>query len=189
MTVEEIFSKISQRMIGGLMFHEQMSNYYDFLNLRGYKKCHEYHYLEETCEYKKLCKYYINHHNKLISKSSVDEPKVIPDSWYRYTRQDVDMSTKKTAIKNGINMWVEWEKETKKLYESMYIELMNIGEIAAMLYVKGLICDVDCELKKVERYALDRKSMDYDLAILIPEQHEIHEKYKEKIKEIGEYLC
>ena len=48
MTVEEIFSKISQRMIGGLMFHEQMSNYYDFLNLRGYKKCHEYHYLEET---------------------------------------------------------------------------------------------------------------------------------------------
>ena len=77
------------------------------------------------------------------------------------------MSTKKTAIKNGINMWVEWEKETKKLYESMYIELMNIGEIAAMLYVKGLICDVDCELKKVERYALDRKAMDYDLAILV----------------------
>ena len=40
MTVDEIFSKLSGHMIKGLMIHDQMSDYYDFLSLRGYKRCH-----------------------------------------------------------------------------------------------------------------------------------------------------
>lgn len=189
MTVDEIYGKIAQHMVKGMMFHEQMANYYDFLGLRGYKRCHEYHFLEETCEYRSLCRYYINHHNKLIPKLPIEDPKVIPESWYKYTRQDVDSSTKKSAVRNGLNLWVEWEKETKKLYEAMYTELINMGEIASMMYVKGLVCDVDCELKKVERYILDKKAIDYDLAIIVPEQHEMHEKYKRKTEKIGAYLC
>ena len=35
----------------------------------------------------------------------------------------MDNATKKTAIKNGLTIWHNWEKETKKLYESMYTEL------------------------------------------------------------------
>ena len=48
MTVEEIFGKIVQHQIKGLMIHEQLSNYYDFLGLSGYKRFHECHYYEEN---------------------------------------------------------------------------------------------------------------------------------------------
>ena len=44
MTIEEIFGRISQHMIRGMMTHDQLASYYDFLGLRGYKRCHEYHY-------------------------------------------------------------------------------------------------------------------------------------------------
>ena len=86
-------------------------------------------------------------------------------------------------------MWADWEKKTKKLYEESYKELMDIGEVASALFVKELICDVDCELKKVERYQLNKSATNYDMIIIIEEQHDKHEKYKKKIAEIGKELC
>ncbi|MCH5211009.1 MAG: hypothetical protein J1F01_08620 [Oscillospiraceae bacterium] len=189
MTVEEIFSQLAQHMIKGVMFHEQLANYYDFLGLNGYKRCHEYHYLSETCDYRGLCRYYINHHNKLIPIGSVEDPNVIPENWYKYTRQDIESATKVTAVKNGMQLWVDWEKETKKLYEKMYQELMNIGEVASALKVKELVCDVDRELKKAERYQLNKQATNYDMVDIMSEQHRMHEEYKEKQEKIGVYIC
>ena len=51
MTVEQIFSEIINHMVKGLMVHEHLANYYDFLGLQGYRQCHEYHYKEESCSY------------------------------------------------------------------------------------------------------------------------------------------
>ena len=189
MTVDEIYTNLSKHMIQGIMTHEQLANYYDFLGLKGYKRCHEYHYLKETISYRKLCRYYINHHNKLINETEFEAPTIIPASWYRYTRQDVDANTKRNAIKTALDMWAEWEKSTKKLYEQSYKQLMELDEVASAMFVKGLICDVDCELKKVERYQLNKSATNYDMVIIIEEQHDKHEKYKKKIEEIGKELC
>ena len=128
MTVEEIFGKISTHMLNGVMVHEQLANYYDFLGLCGYKKCHEYHFYSESISYRDICSFYISTYNKLISEQIPDTSSVIPQSWYRYSRFDVDINTKKNAIQTGLNKWVNWERDTKKFYESMYKELINIGE-------------------------------------------------------------
>ena len=183
MTVEEIFSKISAHMIQGMMIHEQFANYYDFLGLKGYKRCHEYHYLDETCSYRGICRYYINHYNKIIPDVEIDAPEIIPSSWYNYTRQDVDAGTKRNAVKTGLQTWRDWEIKTKKLYEQMYKELMAIDEVAGACKVKQLIIDVDCELKKVERYHLNKEATNYDMSGIIAEQHKKHNKYQKKIEE------
>jgi NADH:ubiquinone oxidoreductase subunit len=189
MTVDEVYSKIASHMIKGIMFHEELANYYDFLGLKGYKRCHEYHFIDETCAYRGLCRYYINHHNKLIPHEEVEEPDVIPESWYKYTRQEVDNNTKKNAVKNGMTLWVNWEKETKQLYEQMYKELIEIGEVASAMKIKELVCDVDCELKKAERYQLNKKAVDYDLDVVIEEQNRKHDKYRKKMKRLGVEIC
>jgi hypothetical protein len=189
MTVEEIYAKIAQHMIKGLMVHEQFANYYDFLGLKGYKRCHEYHYLEETCAYRGLCRYFINHHNKLIPELPVEDPEIIPDSWYKYTRQDVDPSTKKSAVKNGLQLWGSWESETKELYEKSYTDLMELGEVASAMKIKELICDVEGELKRVQRYILDKKAIDYNLSDIVSEQKHMHNKYKKKEQKIGVHIC
>ena len=189
MTIEEIYNKLASHMIQGMMIHEQLANYYDFLGLKGYKRCHEYHYMNESCMYRKLCRYYINHHNKLIEESEFDNPNIIPKSWYNYTRQDVDTNTKRNAVKQGLEKWVEWEKETKKLYENMYMELQNIGEIASAEFISCFVRDVDRELKKAERYHLNKQATDYDISNIIMEQNKKHNKYKNKTMYIGEKLC
>lgn len=189
MEVKEIYSKIASHMIKGMMIHAQMADYYDFLGLQGYKRCHEYHYFKESCAYRGVSRYFINHHNMLIPEERIEDPNLIPESWYDHTRDDVDMSTKKSAVKSGLTKWVEWERETKKLYEQMYHELMELNEVASACKIKELICDVDCELKMAERYWLNKEATGYDMVQIIDEQKRKHKKYQKKMEKIGVYIC
>ena len=49
-SVEAIFSEINARMIAALMLHDQMTDYFDFLGMKGYKRLHEYQYFDESLE-------------------------------------------------------------------------------------------------------------------------------------------
>lgn len=185
MIVEEIFTKLKTHMLEGMVFHDQLSRYYDFLNLKGYKRCHEYHYFEETIGYRKLCRYFMNHYHMFIPYEDMTDPHVIPDAWHRYTRPEVDSNTKRQAVKNGVEHWVKWERETKKLYQEMYKELMNIDEVAAAEKILCYIKDVDCELKHAERKHIDLEAINYDLPTIVIEQHELHEKYRKKLESLS----
>ena len=182
MTVEEIFSNLSAHMIKGLMIHDQMANYYDFLGLHGFKRCHEYHYHKESTAYRELCGYYINHYSKLVPEKRIEDPNIIPDSWYKYSRQDVDINTKRNAVKEGIEKWVAWERETKKLYQDSYIELLDANEIDAAAFIEKMICDVSRELKHSERKHIYYMSANFDMSVILPEQKCMHDKYKKKLR-------
>ena len=66
MTCAEVFSKIDARMKTGMILHDQLANYYDFMGLMGFKRMHEYHFLRESASMRGLNRYVINHHNLLI---------------------------------------------------------------------------------------------------------------------------
>ena len=59
MELKEIYSNIVSHMIKGMMIHAQLADYYDFLGLQGYKRCHEYHYMKESCAYRGVSRYFI----------------------------------------------------------------------------------------------------------------------------------
>ena len=184
MTIDEIFSKLSAHTIRGMMIHEGMANYYDFLGLHGFKRMHEYHYLSETLMNRKVQRFFINRYNRLIPDSEIDSSSVIPAAWYKTTRQAVDKSTKRAAVESVMLEWVTWEKETCDLYSKMYMELEAKGEIVAAEFVCNMIKDVARELKKAERMHIKLESTDYDMSYIVQCQHELHEKFKRKTKEI-----
>lgn len=182
MTVNEIFSKINNNMLEGIMLHDQLASYYDFLNLAGYKRCHKYHVQDEMNSRRKLLEYYTCHYGYTAPESQATDPHIIPENWNGHTRGDVDANTKKRAIRDGFSRWHEWEKSTKKLYENACKELYELGEIAAAMCIGKLIKDVDCELKGLEKEMLKLASIDYDLNSVYGEQHDIHKKYKHMTK-------
>ena len=187
MTVDEIFADVGTHMVKGLMLHEELANYYDFLGLKGYMKCHEYHYLLESWNLRKLNTYYIKHYGKLIPNVKVDTEEIVPTSWYRYEQVDVDTNTKRNAIKSAIEKWLNWETETKRVYQRSYLELIELGEVgtAVDLFI-NLIKDVDDELIHIRKINLNKKSTGYEICSIESEQHDKYCKYKEKIEHIGE---
>ena len=182
MSVDEIFRELSSHITKGVMLHEQMSDYYDFLNLHGYKRCHEYHAKCEMKYLRKLHRYYINHYNRLIEEEPIQNPDAIPSSWYRYTRQEVDANTKRSAVKSGIEKWVAWEQETKTLYEKAYKDLMELGEVAAANKLSCYVHAVDKELKWAQRTHINLVTADYDIGYILGKQDYLHDWYKEKME-------
>lgn len=173
MTIEEIFQKLSAHMKVGLILHDHIANAFSFLNLQGYSKDHEQHFFEESKNYRHLQNYYLGHYHKLIADNPIEKSQVIPISWYKYTRMDVDINTKRTAIKDLIKKWVDWEKETKDLLETSYKELYELGEIAAAIEIQTFICDVDDELRQAQELQINLESMNYDMPQIIAEQSNI----------------
>ena len=183
MTIEEIFAHLNTHMIEGLMTHAQLSDYYDFLGLKGYAICHNYHFYSEGVNYRKVSNYFLTHYQKLIPEQFIPNPKVIPESWYNYTRQDVDEQVRKAAIQTSLDRWEHWESETKKLYETLYQELISMEEIASACYVRDLILDVSEELKDAQQIKLENKAIDFDIVTIMERQDYLYRKYKRKIKE------
>lgn len=182
--IEDLFAKIAAHMIKGIMMHDQMANYYSFLNLKGYAKCHKYHFLEENKNYIHLKHYYLKYHRKLIKEFPVEDPKVIPSSWYSYKKEDIDINTKRNAVKTGLEKWIKWEQETKDMLEMAYKDLINWNSIADATFLTEFIKDVDCELAKVEKYYIEKQDCDFSMASIIEDQKCKKEKYKEKIRGI-----
>lgn len=181
MTIEEIFNKLASHMIEGTMYHDEFSKAYDFLGLYGYAQCQTYHYIEEQEAYKCLSHYYSTHYFKLLQPEIITHPEIIPQTWYKYTTWAVDASTRRSAIKELMMKWVEWEKSTKELYQTLRQELISLDEAAAALYLDKYILDVDKELRHAQKKLIHLESINYDLTIIIPEQDDLYKKYKKKL--------
>ncbi len=186
MELQEIFAKIRTHMLEGLVFHDEMSRYYDFLGLKGYCKCHLYHYAEENIGYKKLSFYFMAHYNKFIPIGDMKRPDVIPSNWYSATRFDVDKGTLRSGVETGMQKWVDWEEKTMALYKDMYKALMDAGEVSAARTVGRYLEDVENELlhAKNKKLFLDRSN--YDLSTIMGEQEGLCEKYMNKLKQLAE---
>lgn len=189
MSCPDIFRAIHDRQITALMFHTQSADLFDFLGLMGFKRMHEYQYFVESAEHRGICRYYINHHNKLLVGGHPQGPKVIPVEWGQYTRFDVTPQVRRQAIEKSFNEYRNWEEETKDLYSQYSKALMNLGNVADALKVNDLIRDVDMELKYLDRMILKLKSISFDPVGIMSMQDELHEYYGEKTKSIGIDIC
>ena len=64
--LQQLYSELINRMKQGVEMHEQLADYYGFLNLPGYQKCHEYQMLCELLTYRKAKDMYMREYNQLV---------------------------------------------------------------------------------------------------------------------------
>ena len=184
MPFEEICKLIAQRLLQGCMNHEQFANYYQFLGLEGYKLFHEYHFFEQMFGYREFITYYIQHQDKLIpdySSDSLTSFTILPSNWYDYKREDMDVNTRRTAVKSGLEKYVIWEEETKKFLEDMYTQSVQQGYVSIAIQIKKYICSVEDEIEKAKQARLEIKATEYDLPTIVSKQQHLIKKYKKKL--------
>ena len=184
MTIEEIFSQLLTHMAKGIIIHNECALLFGFLNLQGYQKCHEYHYYEESYNYKEMQNFFLIHCGKMVKEQSIDKSEIIPSSWYKFNKEDVDANNKRSCVRDLMKKWVDWEKETKKLLESDYKLLYELGEIYAVEKIAESIKDVSEELANARGMYIDLESMGYDIVYMIEQQQKLYKLYHKKIKQI-----
>lgn len=178
MTIEEIFIQLAKHMKKGVETHRQFMNAYDFLGLKGYYQCHYYHYLTEFQNCHLLYHYYMIYQNKLLNIDYNEKVEIIPSSWYKYTQFEVDVNTRRNAIKEMMQKWIEWETSTKALLQELCKELDNLNELAIKEKFLKFLYDVSDELNEAKEEYLKLESIGYDIVSIIDRQNKIFKKYK-----------
>ena len=184
MKVEEVFEKIGAHLRAGVKYHSEMMKIFEFMGFWGYAMEQRYHHYEEEQACIRFQHYFASHYFHMIGGEDEKIPEVVPSSWYKYSAQAVDIGTKRSAIKDLFGKWIEWEKNTKKLYEEMYQELTNLREVAAAIQVEKLIKDVDEELSQVQKQVLNLEAIGYDMTLIVDWQAALKKEYKKRIKKL-----
>jgi hypothetical protein len=171
-------------MVSALMLHSEMSDYFNFIGLHGFKRIHEYQYYGESLGRRKLHHKYLDIHNKLIDENfeKSDRVHVIPDDWYKYTRLDINDSIMPKFVRSALEQYKVWEEETKQLYSDIYCVMLEKGFVIDAKIVNCYICDVQKELKEIYRMMEEMNNTGYDAIYIQEIQDKVHEQYKCKMK-------
>ena len=167
MNTEEVFIQIANHMREGIDFHDQVSRCYDFLGIERFARDHSKHFMEESEGYRSLLHYYSTHYHKLLKIEKKEMASLVPESWYKYTTFEVDMKTKVNYIQGLTRRWIDWEQQTKKLYQDAYCALMEEKEVAGANYVNKLVKEVTKELKEAEQLLIEMETIGYDMPTII----------------------
>ena len=179
-----LYSEIERHMVKGIMFHNDMSDYFNFIGLHGFKRIHEYQFYDEEIGRRKLCRKVLDMHNILIPHNKVEIEKHIPDDWYNYTRMDIDDSVIPKFVKNAWMMYKHWEEETKDLYTGIAYAFYEKGMLLDCEFVKEYLFDVQKELKMIYRMCERLNIIAYDVVGISEMQDKTHDEYKSKLKKL-----
>lgn len=213
--VQQLYSELINRMKQGVEMHEQLADYYGFLNLPGYQKCHEYQMLCELLTYRKAKDMYMREYNQLVSpnmmafttgmnanpqqnngtnaqqsnsfayNNNTNYANVIPQNWYSHTRYDVDANTKRTAVHDGFKKWIDYEKDTKQFLLNMAQRLEQANEREAARKLDYLIDHVEKEIQHAEESVMSLENSSYDMTYILQQQDKLKAKYAKKIRELN----
>lgn len=184
MSCMELYAEVSKRMVTALMLHSQMSDYFNFLGLHGFKRTHEYQYFCESIGHRKLHRKVLDIHNKLIPVAGHDKPEVIPKDWYKHTRMDIDDNVVAKYVRAAMKMYKEWEEETKCIYECIACAFMEQGKLTDYNIMCCYVEDVQKELKKIYKLCEELSDTGYDSLYITEIQNRIHEEYKNKMRKL-----
>ena len=171
------YDNIGKTMVKGLMIHDQLTQYFAFLGFYGYSKFHEHQYIEESRRYQKFCLDYTKKYGKLIYMDKIDNPEVIPQTWYNYSTDDVNTQTKIQSIKNGFETWVNWEKEVIDILKVEYGKAFEDDDIYAMNVIMDILVDVMDEWENAKEKLRNLEVTDYDMTEIINCQRLLVDKY------------
>lgn len=180
----ELYGLLNKRMTTALMLHSEMSDYFNFLGLHGFKRIHEYQYFKESIGKRKLNSKFLDMYNKLIPEKGHEKVEVMPDEWYKHTRMDIDDSVMSKYTKAALKTYREWEEETKQMLEDICSVLMEKGMMADYEIMRCYLKDVCCELQRIYRMCEELNNVGYDVLYITEIQKRIHDEYKCKMKKL-----
>lgn len=163
----DTFAQIANHMREGIDFHDQVSRCYDFMGIKRFARDHSKHFMEESESYRSLLHYYSTHYHKLLKIEDKKASNLIPENWYKYDTFAVDMKTKANYIQDLTRRWIDWERQTQRLYQDAYLTLLEEKDVAGANYVNKLVKEVTKELKEAEQLLIDLESIGYDMPTII----------------------
>lgn len=160
MLCKDALLQVIQRQTEGLMYHDEMTDYYAFLHLDMLKELHHKQTKDELCALRKSKCDYIKSFESLPFYTATD-PRVIPADWKSKTFSDIDEEGLKILIRDSLEGYLNWERETCEIYKSMALVFKENMHFYLYREICKLIEEVQKEIHCVSGLIVDAASYGY----------------------------
>lgn len=180
--MKEILQKVIDRQAEGVAFHNEMADYYDFLCLEGFVCLHKYQFIEEAENLRNMKHFYIDYYKTVPAMAKIENKiSIIPQDWSKHESTEITSTSLKSLTKTSLELYLNWEKETSKLYQECLKELKEEDCLAEYYEVLELNEDVEKEICEIKNLMIDLQMVDYDCKEIKNLQYKLkkdHKKHK-----------
>jgi hypothetical protein len=157
-------------MIGAMMIHTQLTQLFIFIDLLPDARRQEQQLQEESHGMIELNKYYAQHYHLLSIADNPPQIDVFGLGLFKKPSKELTPEDKMRLIQYGMTAWIEWERQSKVIYEDAYNNLIELSEVAAAEFIMRYVRDVDQELKDAEMLYKVRDGIGWDLPTIYDKQ-------------------
>ena len=145
--IHDIASKIYNRQIEAIMFHESLIDLFNLLKLDGFVEWQEEVLEDEMESMHKFKKHYAKHLKGTIDKPKFNEDtdSALPREWQGKQNVVIDAKNMSMGIRYGLNKYLEWEKETVGIYKDAIARIKKDSEFDEMEAFLEKLCKLQID--------------------------------------------
>lgn len=180
MLVPDVLGEVSDRLVQGLMFHNEQTSLNRLLGFYGYAAMHKYQYLSDSMDMRMVNDWCIDHCGVIPQQGRQSASSVL-DKWRGRSRDGIDCETRRSALIDSFDEYVAWERGTLSLYQRACDALVRGAEYEAYHLVEGLACEVGDELADAQRMKTELSATQWDMSYAMEQQPRFESKYRKKM--------
>lgn len=184
MNAVEILNKINNRFQGAKLFHAESSHLLNLLSLPGFGMLHEKQLVEESRTQMRLYQYIIQTYGEAPVEFIPESGELIQPLIKGRHRDDIKVDERRNILIKSWDLYIKWESDTLKLYQSCAQELFQIGNTAAYEYVAEIVKAVSEELRYIDGLRYYYENTSWDLSMIAEQQSTLVELYQYQIREL-----
>jgi len=176
----EKMKHVQQIVLENLMIHDEFANYFNFLNLQGYKRMHENEYLENVIKNRLINRYILT--KKLLPANVNNFPSfnIIPHDWHTVDPLTISADYTLKAVKDAFSVYLERMEYSKEHVEKIAIYFSQKGDLITYSFLNDMVKHYDKDIKYLTRYmaCLNKaESIDY----IMEKQDSMHDEYRDDL--------
>jgi len=160
MTHAEALGAVSDRLVGGMMFHSEHADLMRMLGITWLAKLHERGFKDDSKAYRKARTLCIRHCGTVAPSGNPPQPDAL-SQLNGHVKGDIRALDVQRMVKASMQEWRKWESGTAKAMASAADELTD----SAVLWdeVRSMQSDVEDELAMLEEIMCEMDQCSYDV--------------------------
>lgn len=154
-----MLEKVINRINENISVHKELVKLYRHMGLENFADLYESKIIKDTCRY-----LWISRYEKSVFHEEIKESKIVPKSFF--DNDSVPEGSKKEYVKNFLYIEINELKKAKKIYEQVYDELLDQGEISTACKVYDLVEANAMDMRDMSILLERCKSIDFNLNYL-----------------------
>lgn len=162
MSATDILGSVSDRLVGGMMFHSDHADLCRWLGVGWLADLHEEGYEHDSRCLRMVHRLGIRFCGVMVPDGRQSRSRSL-DAYRQTKRWDVKCDVRESALSDAMHDWVDWENGTATMLNSAYRRLHDSGETKVALKVRRIATDTEGELAHARDLLTEMEAVRWDM--------------------------